>query len=312
MSVSPWKVSGSGALFFASSSSSTTCSDGSPRRDLAGWPLTPTMSPRSTSTLPASSWIRPLRSTRSRKVIFPISRRASTRPASRNVCDSSVAPGSSASAASRTMAIPSRSGKRLGSMAGSLRGLDVEDLVLQRSSRGRDLDGLTLLLADDRLPHRRLVRELQLCGICLGRADDEVLVRAPGVDVAKLHLRADGDDAEVDVAPGDHARVQEALLELRDLVLEHRLLVLGVVVLGVLGDVAELARDTDPVRDLAPLLGREQLDLLLQLLIALGRENDFLQLASPKTKAGGNAPTRVGMVAARRDGVNTCEYHPQT
>ena len=40
----------------------------------------------------------------------------------------------------------------------------------------------------------------------------------------------------------DHARVREPLLELGDLVLEHRLLVLRVVVLGVLGDVAELAR----------------------------------------------------------------------
>ncbi len=121
-----------------------------------------------------------------------------------------------------------------------------------------------------------------------------------------------GDDAQVDVALLDHARVQEALLELGDLVLEHRLLVLGVVVLGVLGDVPELARDADPVRDLAPLLGRERLDLLLQFLVALGRENDFLQRASPKTKAGGNAPTRAGMVAARPDGVNTCEYHQQT
>ena len=82
----------------------------------------------------------------------------------------------------------------------------------------------------------------------------------------------------------DHARVQEPFLELRDLVLEHRLLVLGVVVLGVLGDVAELAGDADPVRDLAALLGREHLDLLLQLLVALRRENDFLQRASLRQK----------------------------
>jgi hypothetical protein len=36
-------------------------------------------------------------------------------------------------------------------------------------------------------------------------------------------------------------------------VLQHRLLVLGIVVLGVLGDVAEFARDPDAVRDLATL-----------------------------------------------------------
>ena len=58
--------------------------------------------------------------------------------------------------------------------------------------------------------------------------------------------------------------------------LEHRLLVLRVVVLGVLGDVAELARDADPLRDLAPLVGQQVLDLLLELLVALGREDDFL------------------------------------
>ena len=48
------------------------------------------MSPRCTSTSPVrstghSSWIRPERSTRSRKVSLPISRRASTRPASRRL-----------------------------------------------------------------------------------------------------------------------------------------------------------------------------------------------------------------------------------
>ena len=64
------------------------CSDGSPRRDIVGWPMTPTMSPRWTSTSPPRSaeqrsWIRPQRSTRSRKTSFPRSRRASTRPASR-------------------------------------------------------------------------------------------------------------------------------------------------------------------------------------------------------------------------------------
>ena len=61
------------------------------------------------------------------------------------------------------------------------------------------------------------------------------------VDVAEPHDRADRDDARVDLVGVDHARVREPLLELRDLVLEHRLLVLRVVVLGVLGDVAELA-----------------------------------------------------------------------
>ena len=40
------------------------------------------------------------------------------------------------------------------------------------------------------------------------------------------------------------------------LVLEHHLLVLRVVVLGVLGDLAELARGGDALRDLSPLVVR--------------------------------------------------------
>ena len=51
----------------------------------------------------------------------------------------------------------------------------------------------------------------------------------------------------------DDLRGAQAILELRDALLEHRLLVLGVVVLGVLGDVTELARFLDALGDLAAL-----------------------------------------------------------
>src|SRR5437879_4148920 len=55
------------------------------------------------------------------------------------------------------------------------------------------------------------------------------------------------------------------------------LLVLRRVVLGVLGDVAELARFPNAVRNLAPLVGRQELDLFLELLEPVGGEDDFLQ-----------------------------------
>ena len=99
----------------------------------------------------------------------------------------------------------------------------------------------------------------------------------------------------------DHARVREALLELRDLVLEHRLLVLRVVVLCVLGDVSELPRDADAIGHLSALLGRERVDLHFQFLVALRRENDFLQLCClprksrrPCADAGGNGSDAIG------------------
>ena len=58
--------------------------------------------------------------------------------------------------------------------------------------------------------------------------------------------------------------------------LEQGLLVLGVVVLGVLADVAELARLTDALGHLFALDGREVGDLVLQLLEAFFGEDDFL------------------------------------
>src|SRR6185312_15636937 len=295
-------VSGSGLRIFASSSIADVISDGSPRRERPGRPVAPTMSPRSRSSCCSEiSWMRPERSTRSRKVSFPISRRAMTRPATRT-SSSSVSPFSAFSAAARTATISSRSGNRFGSIVlaslrrslatptveaapasagvAVLRGLDFQDLELHRPARGRDLDGLALLLADDRLADGRLVRELVLGGVRLGGADDPVLDRLLRVDVAQLHLGADRDDVLGDVLLGDHARVAEPLLERGDAVLEQRLLVLGVVVLGVLGDVAELAGDADAVGDLATLVVRQVLDLLLQLLVAFGSEDDVLQRAS--------------------------------
>src|SRR5262245_43013559 len=59
------------------------------------------------------SWIRPLRSTRSRKTSLPMSRRAITRPATLRLT-SSAPPDSTASPSARTDATSTRSGKRLG------------------------------------------------------------------------------------------------------------------------------------------------------------------------------------------------------
>src|SRR5918994_2384342 len=190
-----------------------------------------------------------------------------------------------------------------------LGGFDLEDLVLQlRAAWRRDLDGLALLLAEDRLADRRLVRELLLRRVGLPRADDVVLDRFLGGDVPKADVRADADDVFRDLLLVDHARRQEPLLELGDPVLEHRLLVLRVVVLGVLGDVAELTSDADAIGDLAPSLGREVRDLFLQLFVTLRSEDHFLHdraSSMPKEKRAGRhiGPRGGGMVPAAPDNV---------
>src|SRR3954471_17355984 len=143
--------------------------------------------------------MRPDRSTRSRKASFPISRRPMTRPATRS-SSSIVAPFSARSATARTAATPTRSGNLLGSiLLPSLGCFDLEDLELHRAARGRDLDGLALLLADDRLADRRLVRELVLRRVRLGGTDDLILERLVRADVAEPDGGADRDDVGGDL-----------------------------------------------------------------------------------------------------------------
>jgi hypothetical protein len=60
-------------------------------------------------------------------------------------------------------------------------------------------------------------------------------------------------------------------------VLEHRLLVLRIVVLRVLGDIAELTGDADALGDMPAALDTERLELVLERLVALGGENDVPQ-----------------------------------
>src|SRR6266566_2436123 len=69
------------------------------------------------------------------------------------------------------------------------RGFDLEDLVLHRATGRGHLDRLALLVADDRLANRRLVGEFVLRRVRLGRADDVVLDRLLGRDVAPLVVR---------------------------------------------------------------------------------------------------------------------------
>ncbi len=70
----------------------------------------------------------------------------------------------------------------------------------------------------------------------------------------------------------NHGRPAQALLELDDLGLELGLLVLGVVVLGVLGDIPEVTGLLDAISHLAAADRREVLDLFFKLLQPFGRD----------------------------------------
>ena len=138
----------------------------------------------------------------------------------------------------------------------------------------------------------------------LGRADDRVLDRLAGLFVLDVHDRADLHDVGGEVLGLDHRRHAQLLLQLRDPALEHRLLVLGVVVLGVLGDVAELARLLDALGDLAALRRGEQLELVLELLETFGGEDDVLRHVTLDRGLGSarhdKTPLRAGIHGRRR------------
>ena len=91
--------------------------------------------------------------------------------------------------------------------------------------------------------------------IGLGRADDRVGQRVAVVEVLHRDLRTDGDGVGSRPAICRSRAPTAGAPRGGRSGLEHRLLVLRVVVLGVLGDVAELARLADPLGDLPPLVG---------------------------------------------------------
>src|SRR3954468_23498965 len=119
-----------------------------------------------------------------------------------------------------TRAVPRPFLRRLrAQQAARLRRFDLEDLELELAARRSDLDGLALLLADDRLAHRRLVRQLVLRRVGLRRPDNVVRERLLRVDVAELPVCPGRDYGLRNVLLVDHTGVAQALFEGRDPVL---------------------------------------------------------------------------------------------
>ena len=122
---------------------------------------------------------------------------------------------------------------------------------------------------------------LSSCGIGLGRADDLVDVLA-AVGVARASTLLPRVTLSFFVGRVDDRGVREDLRDLDDAALDPRLLVLGVVVLGVLGDVAELLGFLDALADLAAADRLEVTELLFELDLAFWGECDlFVHAMTP-------------------------------
>src|SRR3954451_12523830 len=155
-----------------------------------------------------------------------------------------------------------------------LSGVDLRDLQLAGGAlRHRHRDDVAALVADQGATDGRLVREALLGRVGLRRADDLELLRLVGLLVLDVDCDADRHSVAGSGRVNDRCRAQ-LVLEIGDLLLQHRLLVLRVVVLRVLGDVSELAGGADPLGHLAPTIGRQVVDLLLELFEPLWGEDD--------------------------------------
>src|SRR4051812_10400253 len=282
-------------------------------------PSTPMRSPRSRpsrvsiasaprTSARACSWMRPLRSTRSRNAILPWPRRAARRPATRWRTSVS-SPASRASWVARTSAIGSTPGyacgngstpsarrrssfsRRTASSSSAIPGpleadFDGGDAQLARTAAGqRDLDDVVALAADEGAADGRLVRQA-LRRLGLGRADDRERLVLAALLVGDLHDGADLDDVRRQVLCVDDRRRAQLLLDGGDALLEHGLLVLRVVVLGVLRDVAERASLLDPLGDFAPPVRLQVDELELELLEAFRGEDDVLGHRPNRPTAG--------------------------
>ena len=129
------------------------------------------------------------------------------------------------------------------------------------------------------------LRDPALGGLGLGRADDrERLLAVVALD---LDGRADLDVVGRVVLVDDRG-VLDQRLERLDPALDERLLVLGVLVLGVLGEVAVLLGVVDPLGDLGPLDGDHLVELRAELLEAvLGEVGGLVVHGRWPPRAGG-------------------------
>src|SRR3989338_6779561 len=151
--------------------------------------------------------------------------------------------------------------------------VDGDDPHLYRAGRHAEPHFLAGAVADERLAYLGLVADASLGGRGLGRSDDHVL--------GLLAIALDDDlasDLYAVVMPVlvDRDRALQHLLERNYPAFQKVLVVLGLLQLGVLGEIPELHGVVDPLRHLGSALGAQLLELGLQLLQPLGGYVDRL------------------------------------
>src|SRR3954468_1618223 len=170
-------------------------------------------------------------------------------------------------------------------------GADALDAPAPRAARRLDLDDVARRGAHERLRHRRLGRQAAGLQVGLRRPDERERLRAAGLLVDDVDGRAELDAVAVDRRLDD-LRAAQALGEALDLRLQVRLVLLGGVVIGVLLEVAVLARRRDALRDGLAALALELRELLLQGLEPFRR--DGLSCAHRTEGSGARPPAGSG------------------
>src|ERR671917_466560 len=187
------------------------------------------------------------------EVLIPVTTTCGPGPSSSATRSAQPGTGSSLNLCS-TYTSGSFSGLGRSGPAALARDLDIDDLVLRRAAGGADGRGVGELA----------VRRVGLVG-----PDDlegPLVLLAPAAGDPQRDAGAEVHGVCVGRGRVDHLRVPDAALYLPDPALQQSLLGLGVVVLGVLRDVAELPRLPDAVGDLTATYLGEVAELLLELL----------------------------------------------
>src|ERR1019366_5112626 len=153
---------------------------------------------------------------------------------------------------------------------------DVEHFVRSLAARHAHLDLIAHPLADERPGQRARDADASLCEIGLVGPENSVRDLFAGVDVGELHGRPEGHAVARELARVDDLGARELVLELLDPSFHERLALARRMVLGVLAEIAGLARRRDRLDDGRALDAPQLVQLFAHAKVPFGRHRDFV------------------------------------